>query len=57
MEKAQENQKRVGSKPSQDQETTSPTDIQLNKTGEVAKKIIGGAASVLGNISGEMKKP
>ena len=29
----------------------------LNKTGEVAKKIIGGAASVLGNISGEMKKP
>ena len=29
----------------------------LNKTGEVGKKIIGGAADVLGNISGEMKKP
>jgi hypothetical protein len=29
----------------------------LNKTGEVGKKIIGGAATVLGNISGEMKKP
>ena len=29
----------------------------LNKTAEVGKKIIGGAASVLGNISGEMKKP
>ena len=29
----------------------------LNQTGEVAKKIIGGAATVLGNISGEMKKP
>ena len=27
----------------------------LNKTAEVGKKIIGGAASVLGNISGEMK--
>ena len=29
----------------------------LNQTGEVAKKIIGGVATVLGNISGEMKKP
>jgi len=29
----------------------------LNKTAEVGKKIIGGAADVLGNISGEMKKP
>ena len=29
----------------------------LNKTAEVGKKIIGGAATVLGNISGEMKKP
>jgi len=29
----------------------------LNKTGEVAKKIIGGVGSVLGNLSGEMKKP
>jgi methyl-accepting chemotaxis protein len=29
----------------------------LNKTGEVGKKIIGGAADVLANISGEMKKP
>jgi hypothetical protein len=29
----------------------------LNKTVEVGKKIIGGAATVLGNISGEMKKP
>ncbi len=28
----------------------------LNKTGEVAKKIVGGAATVLGNISGEVKK-
>lgn len=28
----------------------------LNKTGEVAKKIVGGAATVLGNISGEIKK-
>ena len=28
----------------------------LNKTGEVAKKIIGGAATVLGNISGEIKQ-
>ncbi|MDQ5870141.1 MAG: hypothetical protein M3530_10520 [Thermoproteota archaeon] len=28
----------------------------LNKTGEVAKKIVGGAATVLGNISGENKK-
>ncbi len=28
----------------------------LNKTGEVAKKIIGGAASVLGNITGEIKQ-
>ena len=29
----------------------------LNKTVEVGKKIIGGTAGVLGNISGEMKKP
>ena len=29
----------------------------LNKTGEVGKKIIGGAEMLLGNISGEMKKP
>lgn len=29
----------------------------LNNTVEVGKKIIGGAADVLGNISGEMKKP
>ena len=29
----------------------------LNQTGEVAKKIIGGVGFVLGNISGEMKKP
>ena len=29
----------------------------LNQTEEVGKKIIGGAADVLGNISGEMKKP
>jgi hypothetical protein len=29
----------------------------LNKTVEVGKKIIGGAATVLANISGEMKKP
>jgi len=28
----------------------------LNKTGEVAKKIVGGATTVLGNISGEIKK-
>jgi len=28
----------------------------LNKTGEVAKKIVGGAASVLGNISDEIKQ-
>ena len=28
----------------------------LNQTGEVAKKIIGGAATVLGNISGEIKE-
>jgi hypothetical protein len=28
----------------------------LNKTGEVAKKIIGGAADVVGNITGEIKK-
>ena len=28
----------------------------LNKTGEVGKKIIGGAATVLGNISGEIKQ-
>jgi hypothetical protein len=27
----------------------------LNQTGEVAKKIIGGAGTVLGNISGEIK--
>ena len=31
--------------------------IILNKTVEVGKKIVGGAATVLGNISGEMKKP
>ena len=29
----------------------------LNKTAEVGKKIIGGAADVLANMSGEMKKP
>ena len=29
----------------------------LNQTEEVGKKIIGGAADVLGNISGEIKKP
>ena len=29
----------------------------LNKTAEVGKKIVSGAADVLGNISGEMKKP
>ena len=29
----------------------------LNQTEEVGNKIIGGAADVLGNISGEMKKP
>jgi uncharacterized membrane protein len=29
----------------------------LNQTEEAGKKIIGGAADVLGNISGEMKKP
>ena len=29
----------------------------LNKTVEVGKKIVGGAPTVLGNISGEMKKP
>ncbi len=28
----------------------------LNKTGEVAKKIVSGAASVLGNISGEIQQ-
>lgn len=28
----------------------------LNKTVEVGKKIVGGAATVLGNISGEIKK-
>ncbi len=28
----------------------------LNKTGEVAKKIFSGAASVLGNISGEIQQ-
>jgi hypothetical protein len=28
----------------------------LNQTGEVAKKIVGGAANVLSNISGEIKK-
>ena len=28
----------------------------LNQSGEVAKKIIGGAATVLGNISGEIKE-
>ena len=29
----------------------------LNKTVDVSKKIVGGAATVLCNISGEMKKP
>jgi uncharacterized membrane protein YeiB len=29
----------------------------LNKTAEVGQKIIGGAATVLGNRSGEMKRP
>jgi hypothetical protein len=28
----------------------------LNKTGEVAKKLVGGAADVLGNITGEIKQ-
>jgi len=28
----------------------------LNQTGEVVKKIIGGAATVLGNVSGEIKE-
>ena len=28
----------------------------LNQTGEVAKKIVGGAANVLSNISGEIKE-
>lgn len=28
----------------------------LNKTGEVGQKIVGGAANVLGNISGQIKK-
>ena len=28
----------------------------LNQTGEVAKKIVGGAGTVLGNISGEIKE-
>jgi hypothetical protein len=28
----------------------------LNQTGEAAKKIIGGAGTVLGNISGEIKE-
>ena len=28
----------------------------LNQTGEVAKKIVGGAANVVSNISGEIKK-
>jgi hypothetical protein len=28
----------------------------LNQTGEVAKKIISGAATVLGNVSGEIKE-
>ena len=28
----------------------------LNKTSEVAKKIVGGAADVLGNITGEIKQ-
>jgi hypothetical protein len=27
-----------------------------NQTGEVAKKIVGGAANVLSNISGEIKQ-
>ena len=29
----------------------------LNETVEVGKKIVGGVADELGNISGEMKKP
>ena len=28
----------------------------LNKTGEVGQKIVGGAANILGNISGQIKK-
>jgi hypothetical protein len=28
----------------------------LNQTGKVTKKIVGGAANVLSNISGEIKK-
>jgi hypothetical protein len=35
---------------------SSTGEMLLNKTGEVAKKIVGGAATVLGNISGEIKK-
>jgi hypothetical protein len=30
---------------------------KFEKLAEVGKKIVGGAADVLGNISGEMKKP
>ena len=30
--------------------------LLLNKTGEVAKKVIGGAADVIGNITGEIKQ-
>jgi len=30
--------------------------IELISTGEVAKKIIGGAADVIGNITGEIKQ-
>ena len=29
----------------------------LNKTVEVGKTIVGGVADILGNLSGEMKKP
>ncbi len=35
---------------------SSTGEMLLNKTGEVAKKLVGGAATVLGNISGEIKK-
>ena len=31
--------------------------IILNKKIEVGRKIIGGATTVIGNISGKMKKP
>ena len=35
---------------------SNTSETLLNQTGEVAKKIIGGAATVLGNISGEIKE-